>query len=334
MRATRNRDGRQRSVARQLATTLGAALLVVASAVSAQSYPNRPVRIIVPFPAGGPSDVGIRVVGERLASAWNQQVVVENRPGANTIIGAEAVAKAPPDGYTLLSAIDSTLTMNQFLYAKLPYDPIKDFAPVSLLFWSPVILVVDAKSGAATMRDLIAMAKSKPGKVTFGGGTVATQLMGERIKRLANLEIVYVPYKGSPGTVQGLLSNDVDFIIDGVTSSVPHIRSGKFRVLANLGSRPISALPNLPYLSAEPGFENFNAGVWLGLAAPAGTPADVIARINQDVTRALGIAEVKDKLESVGLEAMPSGTAEFAAYIKNEAERSGELIRRVGIKLE
>ena len=305
-----------------------------AQVVHAQGYPSKPIRVVVPFPAGGPSDVGMRLIAQKMTESMGQQVLVDNRPGANTIIGAEAVAKAAPDGYTLLCAIDSTLTMNQFLFRKLPYDPIKDFAPVSLILWSPVIMVVDAATGPRSVRELIQQAKANPGRVNFGAGTVATQLIGEQIKTRAGIDMVHVPYKGSPETVKGLLSNDVRFIIDGVTSSVPHIKSGKFRALANLGARPIAALPDLPLFAMEADMPGFEAGVWLGIVATAGTPAAVIQRLNHEIGRALAMPDVQEKLAGSGLEPIPGTPAAFEAFIKKEAERSEPIIRKAGIRLD
>ncbi len=316
---------------------LGSIVLVLmggASIVLAQSYPSKPIRVIVPFPAGGPSDVGMRLIAQKMTESMGQQVLVDNRPGANTIIGAEAVAKAAPDGYTLLCAIDSTLTMNQFMYSKLPYDPIKDFAPVTSILWSPVIMVVDAAIGPKSVKDLLQEARANPGKLNFGSGTVATRLIGEQIKSRAAIDVVYVPYKGSPETVKGLLSNDVRFIIDGVTSSVPHIRSGKFRAIANLGARPISALPGLPSFATEADMPGFEAGVWLGVVATAGTPQSVVDRLNLEIRRALAMPDVIEKLSGSGLEPMVSTPAEFAAFIKKEAERSEPAIRKAGIRLD
>ncbi len=313
------------------------ALLAATGPVYAQgaaTYPNKPVRIIVPFPSGGPSDVQARVIGQKLNEFWKQPVIVDNRPGANTIIGAEAVAKAAPDGYTLLLVIDSTLVMNQSLYSKLPYDPIKDFAPVTLTAWSPLILVVDAATGPKSVQDLIAQAKANPGKLNFGAGTITTQLGGEMLKSAAGIDMVFVPYKGSPGTVQGLLSGDVKIIIDGVTSSVPHIKSGKFRVLANMGTRPIAALPGLPTIAGDAGLPSVDLAVWQGIVAPAGTPPDIIAKLHQDVVRVLGLPDVREKFYSVGLDPATSSSAEFAAFIKTEAARWSKIIKQANIHLD
>ena len=313
------------------------ALLAAAGHVYAQgaaSYPSKPVRIIVPFPSGGPSDVQARVIGQKLSDTWGQAVIVDNRPGANTIIGAEAVAKATPDGHTLLLAIDSTLVMNQSLYSKLPYDPIKDFVPITLTAWASLILVADAATGPKSVKDLIAQAKANPGRLNFGAGTITTQLGGEMLKSAAGIDMVFVPYKGSPGTVQGLLSGDVKIIIDGVTSSLPHIKSGKFRVLANLGTRPIAALPGLPTVAAEAGLPSVDIAVWLGIVAPAGTPPDIVAKLQQDVVRTLNLADVREKLYSVGLDTATSSSAEFAAFIKTEAERWSKIIKQANIRLD
>ena len=310
------------------------ALMLVAGHAPAQSYPDRPVRVIVGYPPGGGTDLVARLIQQPLSTRWGQPVVIENRPGANTVIGAQIVKAAAADGYTLLMAIDSTLTMNQFLYAKLPYDPIRDFAPVSFLVWSPIILVVDGATGPKSVKELIDEAKASPGKVTFGSGTITTQLAGAFLKRQAGIDIVYVPYKGSPGTVQGLLSNDVRFILDGVTSSAPHIRSGKFRALARLGNRTISAFPALPTLATEAGFAEFDVAVWLGMVAPAGTPADIINRIHQEIARVLALQDVRDRLAASGLDPASSTPTEFGAFIRKESERWGKLIKETGITLE
>ena len=310
------------------------ALALAATGAFAQSYPSKPIRIIVPFPAGGPSDVLSRIIGQKMSENWGQQVIVDNRPGGNTFIGAEAVAKSAPDGHTLLMAIDSTLVMNQYLYSKIPYDPLKDFAPVTLTVWSHIIMVADAATGPKSVRELIDFAKANPEKANFGAGTITTQLGGELFKRAAGVNMVFVPYKGSPGTVQGLLSRDVTVIFDGVTSSVPHIKSGKFRVLATAGTRPIPALPGTPKLSDMPGFSGFDVVVWQGIVAPTGTPADVIAKLQQEIVRIYSLPDARDKIIAAGLDPVTSTPAEFGAFIRREADRWSKAIKETGIKLE
>ena len=302
---------------------------------AAQAYPARPIRLIVPFPAGGPSDFLARVMGQKMSDDLGQQVVVENRPGGNTIIGAELVAKSAPDGYTLLMPIDSTLTMNQLLYSKLPYDPEKDFAPISITALSPIIMEADAATGPKSIRDLIADAKANPGKLTFGAGTVATQLAGELFKSKAGINLVYVGYKGSAPTVQGLLSKEVTVIIDGVTSGMPHIRSGTFRLLATMGTARIAALPGAPVIAKEAGIPGFDVAVWLGLVAPAKTPAPIVDRLHREVERIMAQPDVKDKLEAAGLEPAASASpAAFASFIRGEAAKWAPVIKQTGLHFD
>jgi tripartite-type tricarboxylate transporter receptor subunit TctC len=313
--------------------TFALAFLFVSILGFAQPYPSKPIRIVVPSPAGGPSDVGARVVGERLSASWGQPVVIDNRPGGNNIIGTQVVAKAPPDGYTLLIALDSTLTMHPSLYSNLPYDPAKDFAPVALAFVSPIVLITDA-AGPSSVKELLAYARANPGKVTFGAGTLTTRLAGELLKSQTGTDMLIVPYKGSAGTTQGLLSKDVTFTLDGVTTSMPHIRSGKFKVLANLTQRPIAALPSVPTLAAETGIKDFDVSVWLGFVVPAGTPADIVSKLNQEIVRVLGVPEVKEKLSSIGLEPGGGSPAEFQAFIRAETEKWTRVIKASGFKAE
>ena len=297
-------------------------------------YPNRTLRIVVPSPAGGPSDVGARVVGEKMAAGLGQPVVIENRAGGNNVIGTQVVARAAPDGYTLLMALDSTLTMHPSLYAKLPYDAARDFAPVALAFWSPILMITNAATGPKTVKELIQAAKANPGKLSFGAGTLTTRLGGELLKSQLAADLLIVPYKGSAGTTQGLLSNDVTFILDGATTGMPHIRSGKFRVLANLSQRTVAALPNLPKFATEAGMPGFDVSVWLGFVAPAGTPTDIIATLNQEIVRILGLPEVKEKLSSIGLEPAGGTPAEFESFIRAETERWSRVIKASGFRAE
>ena len=307
---------------------------LISAAAHAEVYPAKAIHIVVPSPAGGPSDVGARVIGERIAASWGQPVVIENRPGGNNVIGTQAVAKATPDGYTLLLALDSTLTMHPALYKDLPYDPARDFAPVALAFISPIVIIADA-SAPNSVRELLELARANPGKIAFGAGTLTTRLAGEMLKSQTRTDMLVIPYKGSAGTTQGLLSKDVTFTLDGATTSMPHIRSGKLKVLANLSQRPIPALPNVPTFAAETGLQDFDILVWLGFMAPAGTPADIVTKLNREIVRVLALPEVKERLAAVGLDAAdPRSPEQFAAYIRSERERWTRVIRASGFKAE
>ncbi|MEA3022316.1 MAG: hypothetical protein QOK01_1168, partial [Alphaproteobacteria bacterium] len=224
------------------------------AADSAQSFPTRAIRIVVPFPAGGPTDINARIIAQRMSEDWKQPVVVENRPGANTAIGAQMVAKADPDGYTLLAAMDTTLVMNPATAsAPLTYDPFKDFATVTLTAKNTSLLTVRAADGPNSVKELIARAKASPGKLNYGAGIITTRLAGYLFARSAGIEVQLIPYKGSADVVQGLLSGSVDFIIDGVASSLPLIQSGKLRALAKLNGRPLPVLPDLQPLAVAAG---------------------------------------------------------------------------------
>jgi len=238
------------NVARAVAVAvLGALGLAPAAAQEgAPTFPTRAIHIVVPFPAGGPADIAARLIGQKMSEDWGAPVVVDNRPGANTIIGAQTVARAAPDGYTLLMVIDSTLTMNQYLYRALPYDPINDFAPITPTVKSMSLLAVASATGPGTVKELIARAKAAPGKLNYGSGTITSQLMGALFHKAAGLDIVHVPFKGTPETVQGLLTGSVDLIYAATVVVGPLIASGQLRALAKLDSRP-TPYPELPTLA-------------------------------------------------------------------------------------
>lgn len=303
-----------------------------AHAQGARDYPSKPIRLVVPFPAGGPTDLLARVVGQRMGESLKQTIIVDNKPGGNTIIGADAVAKAPADGYTLLMAVDNTLVMNQYLYTKLPYDPAKDFEPIGKAAVAP-LLVVTNQAGPKSMQDLVSQAKASPAKVSYGFGTFITQLSGELIKRTLGKGVVSVPYKGSSGTTQGLLSNDVTFTIDGITSALPHIEKGTLRPLARLSAKSIPALASVPTL-ADSGIKVPDIDVWMALLAPKGTPGDIVAKLNRELTHALGTKDVQEKLLSAGLLADPSSPQELRNFMASEAARWRPVIEEAGIKVE
>jgi tripartite-type tricarboxylate transporter receptor subunit TctC len=302
---------------------------------SPTDFPARAIRIVVPFPAGGPADIVARLIGQRMSEDWGQPVVVENRPGANTIIAAQAVAKATPDGYTLLMAIDSTLTMNPFLYRNLPYDPFNDFTPITTTTKSMSLLAVRSASGTRSVKDLIAKAKAEPGRLNYGGGTITTQLMGHLFNKAAGVSIQYVPFKGTAETVQGLLTGSVDMVYAGTAVVLPLIQSGQIRPLAKLDSRSLAALPDLPTLAVAAGLREFDdLSVWLGLVAPKGTPTPVIDKLQQKVAQILADPIVKEKTERSGNYPVTSTPAEFAAFMRKEADRWSRVLPETGIRFD
>src|ERR1700675_1614387 len=275
--------------------------LGVAPALAQSTYPDRPIHIVVPFPAGGPSDVLTRIIGERMSADFGQAVVVDNRPGANTLIGAQFVAKAAPDGYTLLMAIDSTLVMNQYLYSALPYDPINDFAPITLAAKTTDLLVVNAASDIKTANDLIAKAKAQPGKLNCGAGTLTTKLTCILFSQKAGINTILLPYNGSAEVAHGVLTKSVDFVFDGPSAVLPLIKSGNLRAVAKLDARLMPALPDVPTLVAATGVDLGEINVWLGLVAPRATPQSIIDKLAAEVTKVLTDPEIKTKADAVGI---------------------------------
>jgi len=306
------------------------------AADAAQSFPTRAIRIVVPFPAGGPTDINARIIAQRMSEDWKQPVVIENRPGANTAIGAQMVAKADPDGYTLLAAMDTTLVMNPATAsAPLTYDPFKDFATVTLTAKNTSLLTVRAADGPGSVKELIARAKAAPGKLNYGAGIITTRLAGYLFAKSAGIEVQLIPYKGSADVVQGLLSGSVDFIIDGVASSLPLIQSGKLRALAKLNGRPLPVLPDLQPLAVAAGLAELeDMSSWIGLVAPAGTPRAVVDKIAREIAAIYADPVVAGRLEQAGITAVTSTPGEFDAYFRAEAARWTKVFRESGIKLD
>src|ERR1700733_3896814 len=316
-------------------TTLAVLSALFAAPILAQAaYPDRPIHIVVPFPAGGPADVMARLIGESMSADFGQGVVIDNRPGANTLVGAELVAKAPPDGYTLLMAIGSTLVMNPYLYNKLPYDPVKDFVPITLVAKTMDLLVVNATSDIKTAKDLIAKAKAQPGKLNCGAGTIATKLTCVLFNEKAGIDTVLLPYNGSAEVAHGILTKSVDFVFDGPSAVLPLVVSGDLRALAKLDPRPLPAVPDLPTLKAATGIDLGDIAVWLGLMAPHGTPTAIIEKLAAEGGKNLGDPQVKARAESVGLFPVTSTPAEFAAFVQQEAARWPEVVKRSGLHFD
>ncbi len=315
------------------ATAFGSSALVPVRTALAQTYPNRTIRIIVPFPAGGPTDILSRVIAQKMSEAWGHPVVVENRPGADTAIGAVQVAKAAPDGYTLLAAMDTTLVMNPATKTSLPYDPFKDFTSVTLAAKNTSLLTVRAADGPKTIPELIARAK-KSGRMNYGAGIITTRLAGYMFNRAAGIQVQLIPYKGSAEVVQGLLTGAVDYIIDGTASSLPLIKSGKFRSLAKLNNRPLPALPDLPPLAEAAGMPELDdISSWIALVAPAGTPRAIVERLQGKVAAIYADPATNERLIAAGINPVSSTPEEFDAFFRKEAARWTKVFKESGIKL-
>ncbi|MDM0066895.1 tripartite tricarboxylate transporter substrate binding protein [Variovorax sp. J31P207] len=309
-----------------------AAISVNAVAEVATEFPARPIKLVVPFPAGGPTDLLARVVGQRMGELMRQTIVIDNKPGANTIIGASAVAKAAPDGYTLLLAIDNTLVMNQHLYSRLPYDPVKDFEPIGKVATTPLVVMTN-QAGPKSMQALVDQAKTHPSTMSYGFGTFTSQLSGELLRKFLGKDVVPVSYKGSAGTTQALLSSDVAFTIDGITTAMPHFEKGTLRPLARLSAKPIPTLPKVPSL-AEAGINLPDIEVWMALLAPKGTPSDVVAKLNRALTQALAAKDVQDTLLAAGLLTDPSSPEALRSFMTSESASWRKVIADSGIKID
>jgi tripartite-type tricarboxylate transporter receptor subunit TctC len=283
--------------------------------------------MIVPFPPGGPADTIARIVGQKMSEHWSEPVVIENRPGGNTTIGAQLVAKSEPDGYTLLVAMDVTMVVNPLITPNLPYDPLKDFAPVTLLTKSQS-LVVTRNDGPPTIQDLIAKAKANPGKLNMGAGTITSRLGALAFTKAAGIDITLVPYKGSSDITQGLLTGAVDFAFDAVANSLPFIEAGKFRALAKYSNRPLPVLPDVPSLSiaaALPAIDE--SSTWIGIVAPAHTPKPIIDKLQREVASIFADPALAAKLTKAGLSAESTTPDEFDAFIRSDTARWSTVLK-------
>jgi tripartite-type tricarboxylate transporter receptor subunit TctC len=308
--------------------------LFVAGVASAQTFPSKPMRIVVPFPPGGGIDLLGRMLAQKMAESVGQPVLVDNRAGGNTVIGAENVARSAPDGHSLLLALDSTMTMIPFTYSKVSYDSVNDFAPVSKLSATYIVVVGNpAKLPGKSLREAIEFARANPGKLNFGSAGLTVQLIGEQLAATQGVNITTVPYKGTAAVLPALLAGDIDFAIDGATTYMPHIRSGKLLPLAMAAPKRMDQLPDLPTLR-ELGYSQAEMDGWLGLFAPGATPRPVVQRLNSEVVKAWADPQVKQKLMANGFEPVPSTPEELAALVKSGMAQWGPVIKKLGIKFD
>jgi tripartite-type tricarboxylate transporter receptor subunit TctC len=321
---------------RTLFTCAASALLAVAlahSALAQTKYPARPIRVIVPYTPGGITDVATRMVTQEITKTLGQNVIVDNRPGANSIVGVEMGAKAPPDGYTLTSVI-AAHAANQTLYPKLPYDSIKSFAPVSLLVTAPLILCVTNSLPVKTPRDLVELAKAKPGQLTFASSGVgaAAHLTTELLMLTTGIKMIHVPYKGTQPALLDLTGGQVQVMMDTPSSMLPQARGGKIRAIGMASEKRVSIAPELPTL-VESGV-NVVGGTWVGILAPAGTPRDVVNLLSKDMQAAVRKPELKERFVALGID--PAGTTpeEFTRFLRNEVEKWGKVIKAANVKIE
>lgn len=311
------------------------ALLLVSNAAQAQqaAWPTKSVRWIVPFGAGGAADAVARTLAQKLSEKWGQPVLVDNRPGANTVIGASEGMRAAPDGYTLFQAINSTLTLNPFTFSKLPYDPIRDFTQIALIAGVPMVFVSNDTLPAKSIPELIALAKTRPGIITVGGGSVSIQLALERFSRDAGVKFTYVPYKSGIDVTKGMLSGEIQVAIDGAVAYLPHAKTGKVRILATNSPQRAGSLPDIPAL-AEFGLRNSEAGLWHGLMAPMGLPKNIKQKIEADLRVVLALPDVKERMTSLGLEPMWGTSEQFIKLIETESAAMGPLAKELGLKMD
>lgn len=316
----------------QIAATVACVMAAFAAPAAAQSYPSKPIRVIVPYATGGATDLIARLVGQKWAERFGQPVLVDNRPGAGGVIGADAAAKAPPDGHTVLLAVPAEMAILPHLQ-KMPYRVDRDFAPVSLAALTPLILVVHPALPVKAVKDVIALAKSRPGQLPYASaGTGGVQhLAGELLKITAKIDLVHVPYKGAGPVMPDLLGGHVPMFFSGMPPAMPHVRAGKLRALAVTTAKRSPTVPDVPTMQ-ESGMPGFDISNWFAYFVPAGTPADVIAKLNDEANRALKLPDVREKLANVGAEVVGTSPQELRKFVESESAKFAGLIKASGAK--
>jgi tripartite-type tricarboxylate transporter receptor subunit TctC len=320
--------------ARTIGAVLAAFVALAAADAAAQAWPNRTVRMIVPFPAGGSADTLARLLGPKLSERLGQPFLAENRPGAGGNVGTELVAKAAPDGYTFLMGV-SSIAIAPALYGSLAWDPVRSFTPVGLVATTPNILVVNPSVPARSVQELVTLAKTKPGQLNYasGGNGATNHLAGELFKRMTDTEIVHVPYRGNPLAVIDVLNGQVAMMFDFMITSLPHVREGKLRPLAVTGAKRSPQVPDLPTVS-EAGVPGYEASTWFAVMAPAGTPGDIVRRLNAELNAALQLPDIRERLATLGAEPLGGTPDDVAARLRGDLAKWSEVIRAANIRLE
>ena len=316
-------------------SVLAAFCLFAASAAIAQSYPNKPIRIVVPFAAGGTSDILARAIGPKLTEVWNQPVIVENRTGANGNVGADYVAKSAPDGYTMLLSDVGALAINPSVYANMPYDPVKDFSPIVMVSYSPHVLAVHPSVPVSTVQELVAYAKANPGKMNFAnsGTGGAPHLAGVDFAARTGIQWAYIPYKGGSAAVVDVIAGNSNVLFNGMLATYPAVKGGRLKGLAVSSAVRVPSAPELPTL-VESGLPGFVTGSYQGLLAAAGTPRDIVMKLNGELTRILNTPEMKDFLAKQGTEVRTGAPEALGTFIVNEKARWAKVVREAGIRAD
>lgn len=314
---------------------LALATLIAAPVAHAQQYPNKPVKIIVPYPPGGTSDILARAIGQKLTDSLGQTIVVENKPGANGNLGADFVSKSAPDGYTLLLADIGALAISPSLY-KLAFDPATDFSPVTMVAYSPHILVVHPSVPVNSAKELVALAKSKPGTLNFAASSVgsAPHLAGIEFASRAGVDWAYIPYKGGAQAITDMAGGQADVMFNGMLATYPHVKSGKLKILAVSSSKRMSAIPDVPTVAEAAGLDGFQTGSWQGVLAPPNTPKDIVARLNTEIVKILNTTEMRERLAAQGAEVLTNTPEQFSTFIRDEKSRWARVVKAANLKLE
>ncbi len=309
------------------------ALASLTCGAGAQTYPSKPIRMVVPFAAGGPTDVYARAVGQELTKLLGQPVIVDNRPGAGGNLGADLVAKSPPDGYSVVLGAVGAFAVNMTLYPKMPYDVLRDFAPVSLVAIVPMVLVVNPGVPVKTPKELVELAKSKPGKLSYGsaGNGTSIHMSAEMFKAMTGIDMAHVPYKGAAPAMTDLIGGQVQLMFADATSVIPHVKSGKVRAVA--ATKHVEAMPEVPTF-AQSGFPSYDPTVWYGVFAPAGTPRDVVVKLNAGIAKSLQARDVRERLIGLGAQPTSSAPEEFTEFVRAEISRWGKVVKSSGATVD